>query len=146
MFYYLDYKSSMATDTESICRAGGIIFDTDRTHILLVLNRLSHSKNENKWGLPKGHLIQEEFCQPHIGARREILEETGIFHPINKDDNHIIIYDTIYFIIQLNRYFNTYFEPRDKKEIHEVRWVKIKDAKKLNTNRGLSLFLRQIKT
>lgn len=146
MFYYLDSKSSMATDTESICRAGGIIFDTDRTHILLVLNRLSHSKNENKWGLPKGHLIQEEFCQPHIGARREILEETGIFHPINKDDNHVIIYDTIYFIIQLNRYFNTYFEPRDKKEIHEVRWVKIKDAKKLNTNRGLSLFLRQIKT
>jgi hypothetical protein len=46
----------------------------------------------------------------------------------------------------LNRYFNTYFEPRDKKEIHEVRWVKIKEAKKLNTNRGLSLFLRQIKT
>ena len=57
MFYYLDYKSSMATDTESICRAGGIIFDTDRTHILLVLNRLSHSKNENKFGYFKYDLF-----------------------------------------------------------------------------------------
>ena len=33
----------------TICRAGGIIYDEDKTHILLVLNRMSHSKNENKW-------------------------------------------------------------------------------------------------
>ena len=63
-------------------RAGGIIFDKDNEHIILVLNKESYRKNENKWGLPKGHLYDYERVQPHIGAQREIWEETGVFFPL----------------------------------------------------------------
>ena len=128
----------------TICRAGGIIYDEDKTHILLVLNRMSHSKNENKWGLPKGHLMNHEYDKAYLGARREILEETGIFYPINENDESLTFYDTIYFIIKLNRFKNLHFEPRDKKEIHQVKWMSINKLKDLNVNRGLSMFINTI--
>lgn len=127
----------------SVCRAGGIILDKDRKHVVLVLNRLSHAKNENKWGLPKGHLHDEEMDEPHLGARREILEETGIFYPINKYDASVVLYDTRYYIIQLDKEKNWFFEPKDTTEIHEVRWMNFDKIKELNMNRGLSLLLHK---
>ena len=32
-------------------RAGGIIFDENNNHIVLVLNKDSYMKKENKWGV-----------------------------------------------------------------------------------------------
>ena len=132
-------------DTNSkIQRAGGIIFDNEKKHILLVLNRLSYLKSENKWGLPKGHLLREECGLPYLGARREILEETGIYFPILENDNKIIIQDTAYFIKRLNKKWNPVFEPKDKKEIYSAEWIPLSNLKNLNLNRGLSMLLGEI--
>ena len=66
-------------------RAGGIIFDRDNTHIILVLNKDSYYKKEFKWGLPKGHLYDYE------------IRTSLIFNPIIKsckycfDPNKIFI-------------------------------------------------------
>lgn len=127
-----------------IHRAGGIIFDDEKEYILLVLNRLSYLKSENKWGLPKGHLLEEEHGLPYLCARREILEETGIYFPIVKDDNSIVIQDTEYFITKLNRKWNPVFEPKDKKEIHSAKWIPLSELKNMNLNRGLSILLDDI--
>tara|TARA_Y100000389_G_scaffold3195_1_gene3116 strand:- start:384 stop:809 length:426 start_codon:yes stop_codon:yes gene_type:complete len=130
--------------SSKIHRAGGIIFDDEKRYILLVLNRLSYLKSENKWGLPKGHLLEEEYGLPYLGARREILEETGIYFPILKDDNSVVIQDTEYFITKLNRKWNPVFEPKDKKEIHSAKWIPVSELKNMNLNRGLSILLDDI--
>lgn len=120
-------------------RAGGIILNKEMTHVVLVLNRLSHSKNENKWGLPKGHLKIEEDEMPHIGASREILEETGMFFPIRSHDASVILHDTQYFIIQIDKSKNFQFSAKDMNEIHSVEWFPINKLKKLKMNYGLYL-------
>ena len=57
----------------SINRCGGIIFNHTNDKVLLVLNRDSHQKGEDKWGFPKGHRKHKE---PIIKcAQREIREE-----------------------------------------------------------------------
>lgn len=119
-------------------RAGGIIFDKETKHILLVLNRDSFNKRENKWGLPKGHLSSYEKIYPHIGAQREILEETGIYFPLTEDTFSILIYDTKYFVTNLCKKNNFYFTPKDKTEIIHACWFPVHAISKLNVNRTLS--------
>ena len=119
-------------------RAGGIIFDKETKHILLVLNRDSYYKKENKWGLPKGHLSDFERQHPHIGAQREILEETGIFFPISENSFSISIYDTKYFVSSLCKIANPTFYPQDKTEIIYACWFPVNVISTLNVNRTLS--------
>lgn len=124
-------------------RAGGIIFNSENTHIVLVLNKDSYSKNENKWGLPKGHLFDYERKLPHLGAQREIWEETGIFFPIRDDNFSISIYDTLYYVLTLNREVNPFFFPRDTNEIAYVCWFPIESLNSLNVNRTLAKIIKK---
>lgn len=119
-------------------RAGGIIFDKCTCHILLVLNRESYYKRENKWGLPKGHLTDYERKHPHLGAQREILEETGIFFPLTENTFSISIYDTKYYVATLCKNSNPYFIPNDQTEIIHACWFPVNSISCLNVNRTLS--------
>tara|TARA_Y100000389_G_C17257650_1_gene411343 strand:+ start:214 stop:732 length:519 start_codon:yes stop_codon:yes gene_type:complete len=123
---------------KSPTRAGGIIFDKHTQFILLVLNRESYYKNENKWGLPKGHLTNVERHYPHIGAQREIMEETGIYFPITENTFSISIYDTKYYVATLCKNSNPFFFPKDKTEIIHACWFPVNRISELNVNRTLS--------
>lgn len=124
-------------------RAGGIIFDKTNTHIVLVLNKESFLKKEFKWGLPKGHLLDHEKQNPYLGAQREILEEIGIFMPINQDTFSISIYDTTYYVLSLDRYYNPTFEPYDTNEIILAKWIPIDKLEYLNANRTLAKLIKK---
>ena len=126
-------------------RAGGIIFDKENTHIVLVLNRDSYNKQEYKWGLPKGHLYDYERRLPYLGAQREIWEETGIYFPIQQETFSISIYDTLYYVLCLDRNFNPTFVPNDTNEIIHVRWVPISSLGHLNVNRTLAKLIKKWK-
>ena len=90
-------------------------------------------ESSNKWGLPKGHIkAGEELTQC---ASREIEEETGLKIDINDKNPRIKINDTYYYIIIMNE--NVYLSPKDKREIAEVRWERVENMSKINTNRGL---------
>ncbi len=124
-------------------RAGGIIFDKDNTHIILVLNKDSYYKKEYKWGLPKGHLYDYERKLPYLGAQREIWEETGIFLPIADGTFSISIYDTLYYVLSLDRFWNPTFIPNDTDEIYLVQWVPISSLETLNVNRTLAKLIKK---
>tara|TARA_Y100000389_G_C17366248_1_gene466483 strand:+ start:267 stop:725 length:459 start_codon:yes stop_codon:yes gene_type:complete len=127
-------------------RAGGIIFDENNNHIVLVLNKDSYMKKENKWGLPKGHLTDIEKHQPHMGAIREIWEETGIWFPIKPETFSIAVYDTLYYVLKLNKEHNPLFKTNDTTEIIDVQWIPIKDLSKLNVNRTLAKIIKKWKS
>lgn len=124
-------------------RAGGIIFNKSNTHIVLVLNRESFLKKEFKYGLPKGHLLDHEKDFPHLGAQREILEEIGIFMPITDDTISISIYDTIYYILTLDKTYNPTFQPYDTNEIIMAEWIPINKLEYLNANRTLAKLVKK---
>jgi len=124
-------------------RAGGIIFDKDNTHIILVLNKDSYYKKEYKWGLPKGYLYDYERKWPYLGAQREIWEETGIFLPIADGTFSISIYDTLYYVLSLDRFWNPTFIPNDTDEIYLVQWVPISSLETLNVNRTLAKLIKK---
>lgn len=114
-------------------RCGGIIINEKLDKIIIVLNRESKIKGENKWGLPKGHIKPNE--ELYQCAQREIEEETGIKFKINNNTPRIKINDTFYYILVSTE--DIYLNPRDKREIAEVKWEKIENIEKMNTNRGL---------
>ena len=124
-------------------RAGGIIFDRDNTHIVLVLNKDSYLKKEFKWGLPKGHLHEYERIAPYLGAQREIWEETGIYFPIQHETFSIPIYDTLYYVLSLDRHYNPIFTTNDSDEIIHVCWVPISTLSTLNVNRTLAKLIKK---
>ena len=124
-------------------RAGGIIFDRDNTHIVLVLNKESYYKQEFKWGLPKGHLQDHERMFPYLGAQREIWEETGIYFPIQQETFSISIYDTLYYVLSLDKDYNPNFVTNDVEEIIHVCWVPISTLSSLNVNRTLAKLIKK---
>jgi ADP-ribose pyrophosphatase YjhB (NUDIX family) len=114
-------------------RCGGIIINKNLDSVIIVLNRDSKMKGEDKWGLPKGHIKQgEELSQC---AEREIEEETGLKITINEKNPRIKINDTYYYIIVMNEDIS--LVPKDKREIAEVKWERIENMNQINTNRGL---------
>ena len=114
-------------------RCGGIIINPSLDSVIIVLNRESKLKKEFKWGLPKGHIkFGEELFNC---ASREIEEETGLKLSINDKTPRIKINDTYYYIIIINEKIS--LTPKDKREIAEVKWEKIINLNKINTNRGL---------
>ena len=59
-------------------RCGGIIINKNLDSVIIVLNRDSKMKGEDKWGLPKGHIKNGE--QLSECAEREIEEDRGETH------------------------------------------------------------------
>ena len=114
-------------------RCGGIIINKNLDSVIIVLNRESKLKGEYKWGLPKGHIKHgEELSQC---AEREIEEETGIKLNISEKNPRIKINDTYYYIVVMNQ--DIFLSPKDKREIAEVKWERIENMNRINTNRGL---------
>lgn len=111
-------------------KAGGIIFNKNLTKVIMVLNRASYINGDCKWGLPKGHLVNYEKI--HIGAKREIKEETGLQLSLRKEHRCIKINSCYYYIIILDKEYS--LNAIDKNEIFMTKWVNIKDITKFNIN------------
>ena len=124
-----------------ISRAGCIITDSNIKYIILVKNRLSFEKGENKFGLPKGHIYKNESI--YQAAIRETYEETGLNLFININTPYIIMFDTIYFIIRLNKNNNLNLAPIDKNEILSSDWHNISNISHLNLNRSLTQLVKK---
>jgi len=112
-------------------KAGVIIFNKTLDKILTVKNRCYDSGS--KWGLPKGHLDEEEF--PHKCASRELYEETGIKIEISKDAKNCIrnINNTIYYVYQISE-SSLSLSPIDKIEISDIKFRYINSLKAINKN------------
>ena len=125
-------------------RCGTIIFNTDFTKIIVILNRFSYHMGENKWGLPKGRLNKGEryiSC-----AERETREETGLRVKINKQAIVLQISKTSYFPFILEESCKKLFNPIDKHEIYKVEWVSIAELqsfKDKHTNSELKRLLNK---
>ena len=127
-----------------INRAGGIIINSNLDSVLMILNRDSYKDGSNKWGFPKGHLDYGESFD-HC-AKREIREETGLILPIELFNNNFIkIHNTIYFIIYLKHQVDD-FNPPDKSEVYEVKWMNFKNVHKYNMNRDIRKFINKNKS
>jgi len=113
-------------------KAGGIIFNRNLDKVILVLNKQSYNKGENKWGLPKGHLEKEEkLCKC---AMREIHEETGLEITILPQHRCIKINNSYYYIIILNTNKEIDLNPLDNEEIIYSRWTDLRKIPELNQN------------
>ena len=78
-----------------------------------------------------------------MGAQREIWEETGIFLPIADGTFSISIYDTLYYVLSLDRFWNPTFIPNDTDEIYLVQWVPISSLETLNVIRTLAKLIKK---
>lgn len=122
-------------------KAGGIIFNSSLDKVLMILNRESYNKGENKWGLPKGHLKQGESL--YYGAKREIMEETGLNINLKKRNRCIKINDCYYYIIILPYQVKT--SPIDKNEIVKSEWINLINIHDLNLNYDTRSIFKQKK-
>lgn len=120
-------------------KAGGIITTPDMKSVIVVMNRHSAWKGENKWGLPKGHPREGE--PPSQCAQREVLEETGLSFTPDRFKRHIYLNGNYYYIIVLRAPFNR-FKTNDTKEISEVKWMKISELRESNFNSDIKRFLK----
>ena len=120
-------------------KCGALIFDEDLKHIVLVQNKYSASKGEEKWGLPKGHRENNETYA--TCARREAEEETGLILNIKDSMPKIKINNTYYFPMVLKT-MNKLI-PKDNNEILCARWFSIKNWKDVPTNRETQIFFRR---
>ena len=134
--------SSYNTRAKNSRRCGTIIFNKEYTKIIVILNRHSYEMGLNKWGLPKGSLNKNETyieC-----AVRETLEETGLKIHINTHAAIINISKCSYFPITLDESITTdKFNPIDKDEIHDVKWISI-DSLKNNKTKHANYELKRL--
>ena len=63
--------------------------------------------------------------------------------PITKDTISISIYDTIYYVLTLDKLYNPTFQPYDTKEIILAEWVPINRLEYLNANRTLAKLIKK---
>ena len=124
-------------------KAGGIIFNKDLDKVILVLNRLSYQKGENKWGLPKGHIEKNEKI--NICAMREIKEETGLDLKLLSYHRCIKINNSYYFVIVLNTNKEISLKAIDEDEIIFTKWFNLEQIKNLNKNYDTRLVFKESK-
>ena len=117
-------------------KAGVLIFDKSQRKVLAVKN--CYNPNNPKWGLPKGHMEEDEdFIRC---AKRELYEETGLVIDIKDDDPYIKINNSIYYVyFVLNIVDN--ITPIDTNEINESRFVEINELLSFNSNREMYIAL-----
>jgi 8-oxo-dGTP pyrophosphatase MutT (NUDIX family) len=140
-----NHKNEISTvnDLYGVSKAGCVIFDLEMDHLVLVKNRMSFEKNENKFGLPKGgvHISLNETFRD--AAEREVYEEIGLKLSISTNCKSIKICDIIYYIISIDKTKHPVFLPKDNLEILAAEWIPVKDIKNLNLNRSLSRLVRR---
>lgn len=137
------YLNTLDKTQDVIRKAGGIIFNKDLNKVILVLNRLSYQKGENKWGLPKGHIEKNEKI--NMCAMREIKEETGLEFQLFSRHRCIKINNSYYFIIVLNTNQDIDLQPLDNNEIIFTKWFDLEEIQKLNKNYDTRLIFKESK-
>lgn len=100
-------------------------------------------ENEGHWGLPKGH-VEENETEIET-AKREVKEETNLDVEIDSSKKYEISYNirdeidkTVYFFPA--KVIGGNLE-RQKSEINEVKWVSIKEAASVITHDNLKKML-----
>ena len=113
-------------------KAGVIIFNNQLNKVVIVKSR-GYNVRGTKWGLPKGHLENNEL--PNECAMRELYEETGIkIHISKKDNNYInIINNSIYYIYIVDEK-NIMLNPIDTTEIINAKFCYINRIKTLRSS------------
>ena len=120
---------------QGIQKAGCIVFDTEFKNVIIVKNRMSFGKGENKHGLPKGQIKLNE--EPQKAAQRELYEETGLMINLSENNDTIQIFDILYFVILLDKKEFKEFKPVDNVEILSSEWMDVDNLKYLTLNRSL---------
>lgn len=127
-------KSQLVCKIMKVTKAGVIITNKNYTKIVCVMNHITESMCEYKWGLPKGH--KEPYETNVDCCIREVKEEVGINLFLSGPNHpHIIVYDTCYYLVCFNE--ERHYTPKDKYEISKIRWKKIRFMNNENMNRGL---------
>jgi 8-oxo-dGTP diphosphatase len=113
-------------------KAGVIIFNKDLNKVLIVKSR-GYYNSGTRWGLPKGHLENNEL--PNECATRELYEETGIkIHIPQKSNNYInSINNSIYYIYIVDEKKIT-LKPIDTVEIINAKFCYINRLKTIKAN------------
>lgn len=120
-------------------KCGCIIFNYNLDEIVLVQNKYMYDRGVDKWGLPKGHLENNESYS--ICASRETTEETGLNLTILDSMYKIKINNTYYFPIKIKRTIkNKYLLPKDLIEIRSAKWFPLNKIDVL-VNRETRIFL-----
>ena len=125
-------------------KCGTIILNNNCTKFILVLNKfLYDEQNIEKWGLPKGHIINKETYADC--AMRETFEETGIHVYIKNSQPKILVNTTYYYPIIVDENKTKHIKPLDTNEIKSAKWFNIKDIATLDKNRDLKIILSKFK-
>ena len=119
---YVNFNRHKQQSKRESIRCGGILFTKYGEHIVIVQNKyLFDEKKKILWGLPKGHLQNNETYAEC--AKREIFEETGLPVQITEKHPKLKINNTYYFPIQLSLTFSQLKEKvfiNDKVEIQNI--------------------------
>lgn len=104
-------------------QCGVVLLNKHMDKVLIVLQ-----KESQKWGLPKGHMSQDEIERAAYFecAKRELFEETGIWLSFvsNKTIGTLIFQDKLFYMVQINRN-EMWTQPIDKYEIERTMWLEI---------------------
>ena len=127
-------KKNLIKEVDALIRRNSI-------SVVLVENNYMYNEGIQKWGLPKGHLENNESYS--ICASREANEETGLSLTILDSMYRIRINNTYYFPIKINRTLqNKYLLPRDLQEIRSAKWFPVNNIDVL-LNRETKLFFNK---
>jgi len=118
-------------------KSGVILFNKNLDKIVLIQNKYLYLKGIKKYGLPKGHINNDETYEDC--AIRETFEETGINLDKFSLNFKIKINNTYYFPIILDR--EEALSPVDTIEIQDAKWIFIEDIKNFNINRETKTFI-----
>lgn len=117
--HYFSFKKKIIPIDDPNRRVAIAVIDKPRSNLLLVEQAASA-----KWGIPKGHLYQNETIW--AGALRELYEETNL--SLNRVRYKVICRKKSIYVIQLLEEFHE-LKP-DLKEISQVKWTPLVDAKR----------------
>ena len=127
--------------TEPITECGVILLNKTIEKFLII-----YQNESSKWGLPKGHMEQNEINQNLFFdcAKRELLEETGIMintHKYKKMGTYILK-NKMFFVIRLLKDIQLK-TPHDQNEVGAIMWLPIKDVYKFSRLYDCNITLKE---
>ena len=118
-------------------KCGGIILNPQGDKVLCVMNKYTLNGGEYKFGLPKGHLNNNESLAEC--AQREIFEETGLNFNLDEFKYFYKMRNVRMYIFKLDEYKQ--LKINDKSEIALLEWYTINELKQLTTNREIKFLI-----
>ena len=118
-------------------RCGAVLFTTDN-HVVMVENK--YLKPRSVWGLPKGHIENNESYAQCMS--REVYEETNLqikkFLPVSDNDLKIKVNHTWYFPYNLrvsSKDIRKMLRSNDSAEVADVKAIPLSRLKSMTINR-----------